>query len=90
MSFAFGATDTAVTDKTATSELSAWIGGENPTEAELELWVKLNDPKVMKNYGALLRGETPAKLLRSKKQSELETEMHRINKKRDHEMSPRA
>ena len=41
MSFAFGATDTAVTDKTATSELSAWIGGENPTEAELELWVKL-------------------------------------------------
>ena len=45
MSFAFGATDTAVTDKTATSELSAWIGGENPTEAKLELRVKLNDPK---------------------------------------------
>ena len=47
MSLAFGATDTAMTEKASGSELSAWLGGENPSEAELDAWMKSNNPKVI-------------------------------------------
>ena len=55
MSFAFEATDTAITEKvSASSDLSAFPG-ENPSEMELEEWVLKVMPKLKRNYGAILR-----------------------------------
>ena len=67
MSFAFEATDTAITEKvSASSDLSAFPG-ENPSEMELEEWVLKVMPKLKRTYGALLRKETPRNMIKVQK-----------------------
>ena len=69
MSFAFEATDTAITEKvSASSDLSAFPG-ENPSEMELEEWVLKVTPKLKRTYGALLRKEIPRNLIKVQKQA---------------------
>ena len=71
MSFAFEATDTAMTEKVSASSELAAFPGENPSEMQLEEWTLKVMPKLKRGYGAMLRGETPRNLIKFRKVSAL-------------------
>ena len=68
---AMAATDAPTASRAKENDGITEFPSEEPSEKELTDWLNRNRPVLTKTHGALLRGETPADLVRYDRQHDL-------------------